>query len=254
MKSKKIMLPAWLKYKHYTLNSMGWRMGDGESYIYDELNPWIASLSDDDKEEYEKLFPQPVSWSKQTKGYNIEWVIENNVTDFQFFWGHKCSKDGVVNHSCLSQWYMCDFKVNAETFCCMEQYMMFRKAWLFQDEDMAKEIKKCNDPSKIKSLGRKISNFDEKKWSEHKYEIVIEGNYYKFIQNKKLLNFLFSTKDMVLVEASPFDTIWGIGMSTENDESKDPEKWNGENLLGFALMEVRNSIKEVIKNEQLATE
>ncbi len=76
--------------------------------------------------------------------------------------------------------------------------MMFRKAWLFEDKDIAKEIMECNDPSKIKSLGRKISNFDEEKWSKYKYEIVIEGNYHKFIQNKKLLNFLFSTKDKVL--------------------------------------------------------
>ncbi len=228
-------------------------MGYGEAYTYDYFD-WEKTLSPEDLAEYKTLFPRPITWGNLGKFYNRDKIIKNNSTDFQFFWGHRPSKDGVITHSCLSQWYICDFEVGTDTFCCMEQYMMFRKAWLFRDEAIAKEIMQCNDPGKIKSLGRKVANFDEEKWNKNKYDIVIEGNYHKFIQNKKLLNFLFSTKDKVLVEASPLDTIWGIGMSVDNPDCKDPTKWNGENLLGFALMEVRESIKEVIKNEHLATE
>ncbi|WP_295221067.1 NADAR family protein [uncultured Chryseobacterium sp.] len=80
-------------------------------------------------------------------------------------------------------------------------------------------------------------------WDEHKYEIVKQGNLLKFSQNEKLKEFLLSTEDKVLVEASPYDTIWGIGMPETNPKAGNPSEWNGENLLGFALMEVRDELK-----------
>lgn len=89
---------------------------------------------------------------------------------------------------------------------------------------------------------------NEEIWNNIKYSIVVNGNYNKFIQNEKLKAFLLSTEDKILVEASPYDNVWGIQMSEEDMDIKNPKLWRGENLLGFALMEVRNEIKRVCKN------
>jgi len=92
-------------------------------------------------------------------------------------------------------------------------------------------------------LGRQVKNYDDKLWLANRYEIVKQGNYHKFSQNKDLKTFLINTKDRVLVEASPVDPIWGIGMATDHKDVSNPEKWKGLNLLGFALMEVRDELK-----------
>ena len=102
---------------------------------------------------------------------------------------------------------------------------------------------------KIKGLGRKVKNFDENIWNEVKYHIVLTGNYYKFSQNKQLRQVLLSTGESILVEASPLDMIWGIGIDANNENAYHPEKWNGSNLLGFALTEVREEIKRIRKYE-----
>ena len=102
---------------------------------------------------------------------------------------------------------------------------------------------------KIKGLGRKVKNFDENIWNEVKYHIVLTGNYYKFSQNKQLRQVLLSTGEGILVEASPLDMIWGIGIDANNENAYHPGKWNGSNLLGFALTEVREEIKRIRKYE-----
>ena len=99
------------------------------------------------------------------------------------------------------------------------------------------------DPKEIKALGRAVRNFDGKQWDEVKYSLVLTGNYNKFSQNKALRGFLLSTGDRLLVEASPSDRIWGIGLSADDSRIHDPAQWRGENLLGFALMEVRDEIR-----------
>jgi ribA/ribD-fused uncharacterized protein len=124
-----------------------------------------------------------------------------------------------------------------------EHWMMTQKASLFGDSETAKKILLTDRPGEVKELGRQIKEFDESKWDEEKYEIVKAGNIHKFQQNEKLKDFLVSTGDRVLVEASPTDTIWGIGLAQDSRAVENPYTWRGLNLLGFALMEARDFLK-----------
>ena len=120
----------------------------------------------------------------------------------------------------------------------------FQKALLFGDREVYDEIMAAESPDKYKKLGRKVRNFDSKVWDEKKYDIVVEGNKAKFSQNPVLMEFLLSTGDAILVEASPYDTIWGIGLDIETAKKGSVEDWKGENLLGCALMETRDWLQE----------
>ncbi|WP_276627963.1 NADAR family protein, partial [Fusobacterium sp.] len=115
---------------------------------------------------------------------------------------------------------------------------------LFNDNDIFNKIMNSKHPKEYKELGRKIKNFSDSKWNENKYQIVLKGNIAKFSQNEKLKAFLLNTGTKILVEASPYDKIWGIGLSAEQENIENPLTWNGENLLGFALMEVRDLISQ----------
>ena len=129
--------------------------------------------------------------------------------------------------------------------------MMVAKARIFEDEEVEKEIMNTSDPKLMKALGRKVRNFDPQVWDKLKYSIVLNGNYYKFTQNKEMMDFLLSTGDKILVEASPMDTIWGIGLGKDNEKAHNIASWRGKNLLGFALMEVRDEIRKVYQNVHL---
>ncbi|MOA26451.1 Swarming motility protein YbiA [compost metagenome] len=126
--------------------------------------------------------------------------------------------------------------------------MMAEKAMIFDDKEMLERILKSDNPKEIKELGRKVNNFNEAIWTKKRYSTVLNGNYAKFLQNPKLMQFLLQTEDKILVEASPYDQIWGISMSSDDQSVNDPFKWKGENLLGFALMEVRDELKRIYKN------
>lgn len=126
----------------------------------------------------------------------------------------------------------------------MEQYMMAEKARIMGDEDTRMQILATENPKDIKALGRRVKNFDPKKWDENKVSVVTLGNYHKFCQNEELKAFLRSTENKVLVEASPYDTIWGIGLGADAPEAKRPELWKGTNLLGFALMKIRERLNK----------
>lgn len=162
----------------------------------------------------------------------------------EFFWRLDQSRNGDINNSCMCQWWHAPFSEERVTFSSCEQYMMFYKARVFKDEEAARKILKAKDPKAIKDLGRAVKNFNEAKWGEVKYAIVMRGNYLKFSQNAKLKQFLLGTGDKVLVEASPFDRVWGIGLAEEDLLVTYPRKWKGQNLLGFALMEVRDMLKD----------
>lgn len=122
--------------------------------------------------------------------------------------------------------------------------MMAKKAELFGDKEMAVKIVAAKSPAEAKDLGRQVKNFNEAIWNEKRFEIVVEGNFHKFNQNEDLKAFLLDTKKRVLVEASPVDKIWGIGLTAESDKAENPLLWNGLNLLGFALMEVRDQLRD----------
>ncbi len=122
--------------------------------------------------------------------------------------------------------------------------MMAEKARLFKDYETLEEILSAKDQKEIKDLGRKIKNFNEEIWNREKYEIVKSGNLAKFSQDENLKEFLLSTGDKIIVEASPYDSIWGIGMGAKDENIEYPTAWKGENLLGFALMEVRDLLNK----------
>lgn len=175
----------------------------------------------------------------------VQDLINSDKRNFLFFWGHH-EKQGKITKACFSQWYACDFDVDGQHYTTAEQYMMAEKARLMRDEETCRKILEASDPSEFKALGRMVKNFDETLWNTHKYDIVVKGNLYKFSQNQDLKKFLLSTEDKVLVEASPYDTIWGIGLGADGAEANEPSKWRGENLLGFALMEVRSQLSSKV--------
>lgn len=178
---------------------------------------------------------------------NKQWLLEkypNPVSiPFLFFWGHQPSQDGIITKSCFSQWWVHPFEVDGRMYPTAEHWMMASKAKLFGDYDTLEKILASDTPAQVKEQGRLVQHFDPAVWDQHKYDIVMEGNYHKFTQHAVLKGFLLSTGDKVLVEASPVDPVWGIGMSSDHPDAGNPAKWRGENLLGFALMEVRDKIK-----------
>ncbi len=181
--------------------------------------------------------------------YNLQALkkayISGKNLKFLFFWGHTPAADGRVTEACLSQWWKCKFTVDGITYSCTEQFMMAEKARLFQDQEMESMIMKANDPKVMKAYGRAVQNFNKETWDNSCYEIVKKGNLAKFSQNEELWEFLKTTgKKRILVEASPRDRIWGIGMGKNNPDAENPVKWRGTNLLGFALTEVRDILLE----------
>lgn len=175
--------------------------------------------------------------------YDVSMLDETySRDDFVFFWSHKPAKGGEITESCLSQWWGCDFVENRIIFCCAEQYMMYHKALVFQDYEYAAMIIRSHDPKEIKEMGRAIRNFDDKLWNDNKRRIVLQGNILKFSQNQELRDYLIGTGSKILVEASPYDRIWGIGMRQDAEGICDPSQWKGTNLLGFSLMDVRDRI------------
>ncbi|GAB2768208.1 hypothetical protein HNQ93_000130 [Hymenobacter luteus] len=178
--------------------------------------------------------------------YSTPWLLEQlaqgHRIKYLLFWGHQPAKDGQITKTCFSQWWLADFVVDGCTYHSAEQWMMAEKARLFADEHTLTRILAAKSPAEAKKLGREIKGFVPALWDEHKYAIVVTGNRHKFGQNQPLADFLLSTKDRVLVEASPVDAIWGIGLAADHPEAENPAKWHGENLLGFALMEVRDEL------------
>lgn len=177
--------------------------------------------------------------------YSIEWLkeeIDNGLEPkFNFFWSHKDDVGGC----CFSQWFYSPFEVDGHVYKTCEHWMMCQKALLFDTNEKFFEILDTEHPREVKALGRTIKNFDSKVWDKKKYNIVKLGNIHKFSQHPELRKHLLSTGEDIIVESSPYDPIWGIGMSKTDKGVDDIENWKGENLLGFALMEVRNELNNL---------
>ena len=167
------------------------------------------------------LLPEDIiALRKRSKGESFNYL---------FFW--KCSPESEgVGPGCLSQWWPASFKIGDKEYPTAEHFMMYSKAMLFGDEKIADQIMETESCREVKALGRKVENFDSDLWREHRFAVVLRGNLAKFSQNEELKQFIFSTGDAILVEASPTDNIWGIGLSEEK-------------LLGFALLRTRSLLE-----------
>jgi hypothetical protein len=158
------------------------------------------------------------------------------------FWGQQPGPGGRTGPSCLSQWFEAGFSVDQVRYRTAEHWMMAEKARLFGDTEMLTRILEAATPGAAKGLGAKVRGFDEARWIQHRSSIVVAGNVHKFRQNPQLGEYLRSTSRKVLVEASPVDRIWGIGLAKDAEAAHDPLRWRGLNLLGFALMAVREQL------------
>jgi ribA/ribD-fused uncharacterized protein len=172
----------------------------------------------------------------------IDFISKGKKVKYVLFWGHQPSADGSIGKSCFSQWFNAPFEIDGHIYPTAEHYMMAEKARLFNDEAVLNRILKAQSPGEAKKLGRLVNGFIDKKWLEHRFDIVCRANYAKFSQNPKLKHFLNNTGTKVLVEASPVDKIWGVGLAATHDHIHNPRLWKGLNLLGYALMVVREQL------------
>jgi ribA/ribD-fused uncharacterized protein len=161
---------------------------------------------------------------------------------FLFFWGHTPGASGRLGSECLSQWWPAPFVVDGVRYPTAEHFMMAGKARLFGDEEAREKILAAASPAAAKKLGRTVRGFHEQKWERARFDIVLAGSKAKFGQHPTLTAFLVDTKDRVLVEASPVDRVWGIGLAATSPAASRPEEWRGLNLLGFALMAARRGL------------
>lgn len=161
---------------------------------------------------------------------------------FLCFWGHTPAGPGSVDKSCLSQWFPAGFTLESVHYPTAEHYMMAEKARLFSDSEALASILVAGSPAQAKAFGRAVRGYEDTRWHEHRFAIVVRASLGKFGQNPELLRFLLGTGERVLVEASPRDRIWGIGMGAGNPAAEQPQNWRGLNLLGFALMQARQEL------------
>lgn len=142
----------------------------------------------------------------------------------------------------LSNWYLSKFAIHGTVFSSMEQYMMYKKAVWFHDKEIADKILMTDDVAEIKALGRLVANYNDNYWNGVRQIIVFEGLLAKFSQNEDLKSQLKTTGDTVLAECAAKDRIWGIGLSMKDPDRFEIDKWKGQNLLGYALMMVREQL------------
>ncbi|MFO0723109.1 MAG: NADAR family protein [Myxococcota bacterium] len=180
----------------------------------------------------------------------MHWTRERLIThlssggdvEYLFFWGHTQKRPDAVDASCLSQWFPRAFRVDGVQYLSAEHFMMAEKARLFRDEAALQRILVAPSPAEAKALGRGVENYEDAAWEAARFEAVTRGNIAKFGQHPDLHQFLKRTGEKVLVEASPRDVVWGIGLGAANPKARDPAAWRGRNLLGFALMEARSAL------------
>ncbi|MGQ5223758.1 NADAR family protein [Streptomyces sp. yara] len=173
----------------------------------------------------------------------IEAVRAGERVRYLHFWGHRPLPEGRIGASCLSQWWPSPFTVDGVEYATAEHWMMAAKARLFGDAEGERRVLAAGHPAAAKKAGRLVRGFDEEVWRRERFGIVVEGSVHKFAAHGELRSFLLDTGDRVLVEASPVDRVWGIGLAADADAANDPTRWRGPNLLGFALMEARRRLR-----------
>lgn len=170
----------------------------------------------------------------------IEAIEAGFRPNYLHFWGHTPRRAGVIDKSCFSQWFSSPFTVNDVGYASAEHFMMAGKARLFGDDEMLANILAAATPNEAKAFGRNVRGYQDDAWEANRWEIVLQANVAKFSQNQAMGDFLRNTESQILVEASPYDRIWGIGLKANHPDANTPASWQGLNLLGFVLMETRS--------------
>ncbi|GGX20216.1 hypothetical protein GCM10010297_46930 [Streptomyces malachitofuscus] len=173
----------------------------------------------------------------------IEALATGTRVKYLHFWGHRPLPDGRIGAGCLSQWWPSPFTVDGVEYATAEHWMMAAKARLFADPEGERRALAAEHPAQAKKAGRMVRGFDEAVWRRERFGIVVDGGVHKFAAHADLREFLLNTGDRVLVEASPMDRVWGIGLTADDERAEDPGRWRGSNLLGFALMETRRRLR-----------
>ena len=155
-----------------------------------------------------------------------------------------CFNDPIGETDFLSNWYVSDFTVAGYSYFAMEQYIAHQKALTFGDPEIAQKIMQSFDFEEMKALGRQVRNYDNTVWNGIRQIVVYEGLLAKFGQNPELKQILLATGDALLAEAEEYDSLWGIGLSMEDERNQNPDAWEGQNMLGFALMQVRQKLAQ----------
>ncbi len=171
-------------------------------------------------------------------------VSRGERVKFLPFWGHRPRPDGSLGPSCLSQWWPSPFTVGDVRYATAEHWMMAGKARLFGDPEAERAALEARTPAEAKKAGRLVRGFDDALWERERFGLVVEGSVHKFGSDPALRAYLLGTGSRVLVEASPVDRVWGVGLAPDDERALDPARWRGLNLLGFALMEARTRLRE----------
>ena len=173
----------------------------------------------------------------------LQAIRRGETFDYVLFYGHQPRPDGQLGDGCFSQWWTSPFELDGHTYPTAEHWMMAAKARLFGDEETLAKILIASSPSAAKKLGRQVRGFDDARWKAARFDLVTRGNVAKFSSTPKLREHLLATGQTILVEAAPRDQIWGIGLSLDSPAARDPTKWRGLNLLGFALVRARGILR-----------
>lgn len=191
----------------------------------------------------EMLLPRSVEDAVSTGVWTVDLLREVERTGrrlkYLFFWGHTSRSGSRIGPHVLSQWYEHTFEVDDLSYRSAEQFMMAEKARLFGDDETLAAILAAESPGAAKALGRRVAGFDEACWVAERVGIVVRGSVAKFGSSPELRDYLVGSVGRVLVEASPADLIWGIGLASDDEAASSPSRWPGQNLLGNALMGAR---------------
>lgn len=167
-------------------------------------------------------------------------VKKGTKTTDKLFLFYKCWPSQYSAHS---------FVIDEEEYVSVEQYVMAEKAKLFNDMEARESIMATKRPDCANSIGRKIYRYDEETWARHREDIVYEGNYAKFTQNEEVYQSLMETDGLLLAQANPYDTVFGIGLGLHDPNSTNSKKWRGQNILGNILTDIREELKRIAMEE-----
>jgi ribA/ribD-fused uncharacterized protein len=170
--------------------------------------------------------------------------LDGEAFELLFFGSPRPLPGGKIGTSCLSQLWTAPFEVDGHTYVTAEHYVMVAKARLFGDAAMAQHILETPSPEEAIVLGREVRGFDRAIWIAERRRLIIEANRAKFTERPELGVYLTQhTGQKILVHTNPGDVVWGIGLAANDIRARSPLSWPGKNMLGFALMEVREELR-----------